>query len=115
MFLVCFSVVCQASFENIRYKWIPEIQFHCPGVPCLIVGTQVDLRDDKGVKGWLATQHQWPVRKEDGKQMAAELRGIHQVAVEYVECSALTQLGLKHVFDEVGKPKRSLNKMLIYY
>lgn len=29
VFLLCFSVVSPASFENIRTKWFPEIQHHC--------------------------------------------------------------------------------------
>lgn len=69
---------------------------HCPGVPCLIVGTQTDLRDDPGVREKLARQKMQPIRKEDGDRMAKELG-----AVKYVECSALTQYKLKDVFDEV--------------
>lgn len=97
VFLVCFSVTSPASFENVREKWFPEVHHHCPGVPCLIVGTQVDLRDDAQVLAKLAKQKMSPVRKEDGEKMAKELG-----AVKYVECSALTQYKLKDVFDEVG-------------
>jgi len=97
VFLVCFSVTSPASFENVREKWFPEVHHHCPGVPCLIVGTQVDLRDDSQVREKLAKQKMSPVRKEDGERMAKELG-----AVKYVECSALTQYKLKDVFDEVG-------------
>jgi cell division control protein 42 len=96
VFLVCFSVTSPASFENVREKWFPEVHHHCPGVPCLIVGTQVDLRDDPSVREKLAKQKMLPVRKEDGERMARELG-----AVKYVECSALTQYKLKDVFDEV--------------
>jgi cell division control protein 42 len=96
VFLVCFSVTSPASFENVREKWFPEVHHHCPGVPCLIVGTQVDLRDDAAVKEKLAKQRMSPVRREDGERMAKELG-----AVKYVECSALTQYKLKDVFDEV--------------
>lgn len=96
MFLVCFSVTSPASFENVREKWFPEVHHHCPGVPCLIVGTQVDLRDDPSVREKLAKQKMSPVRKEDGERMAKDLG-----AVKYVECSALTQFKLKDVFDEV--------------
>lgn len=85
-----------ASFENVREKWFPEVHHHCPGVPCLIVGTQTDLRDDPGVREKLARQKMQPIRKEDGDRMAKELG-----AVKYVECSALTQYKLKDVFDEV--------------
>lgn len=99
VFLVCFSVTSPASFENVREKWFPEVHHHCPGVPCLIVGTQVDLRDDPSVREKLAKQKMQPVRKEDGERMAKELG-----AVKYVECSALTQYKLKDVFDEVSLP-----------
>lgn len=101
MFLVCFSVTSPASFENVREKWFPEVHHHCPGVPCLIVGTQVDLRDDPAVVAKLAKQKMAPVRREDGERMAKELG-----AVKYVECSALTQYKLKDVFDEVGQYSR---------
>lgn len=94
---MCFSVTSPASFENVREKWFPEVHHHCPGVPCLIVGTQVDLRDDQQVVAKLQKQKMQPVRKEDGERMAKELG-----AVKYVECSALTQYKLKDVFDEVG-------------
>lgn len=97
VFLVCFSVTSPASFENVREKWFPEVHHHCPGVPCLIVGTQTDLRDDSSVKDKLAKQRMQPVRKEDGERMAKDLG-----AVKYVECSALTQYKLKDVFDEVS-------------
>lgn len=101
-----------------REKWFPEVHHHCPGVPCLIVGTQTDLRDDQGVREKLAKQKMSPVRKEDGEKMAKELG-----AVKYVECSALTQFKLKDVFDEaivaaleppqVKKPKRKINPLPI--
>lgn len=62
---------------------------HCPGVPCLIVGTQVDLRDDPAVMEKLGRQKQRPVASEAGERLARELG-----AVKYVECSALTQKGV---------------------
>ncbi|KAF8831827.1 hypothetical protein HHX47_DHR1001299 [Lentinula edodes] len=96
VFLVCFSVTSPASFENVKEKWFPEVHHHCPGVPCLIVGTQIDLRDDGQVIDKLARQKQKPVMGEQGERLARELG-----AVKYVECSALTQKGLKNVFDEV--------------
>lgn len=97
VFLVCFSVTSPASFENVKEKWFPEVHHHCPGVPCLIVGTQVDLRDDQGHLDKLARQKQRPITTEQGERLARELG-----AVKYVECSALTQRGLKNVFDEVS-------------
>ena len=80
-----------------KEKWFPEVHHHCPGVPCLIVGTQVDLRDDPQVLEKLARSKQRPILPEMGERLARELG-----AVKYVECSALTQKGLKNVFDEVS-------------
>lgn len=95
VFLVCFSVISPPSFENVKEKWFPEVHHHCPGVPCLIVGTQIDLRDDKVIIEKLQRQRLRPISPEQGERLARELR-----AVKYVECSALTQRGLKNVFDE---------------
>ena len=106
MFLVCFSVTSPASFENVKEKWFPEVHHHCPGVPCLIVGTQVDLRDDPAVQEKLAKQKQRPVQHDAGEKLARELG-----AVKYVECSALTQKGLKNVFDEVSTESHSLDSV----
>lgn len=61
----------------------------------MIVGTQIDLRDDPAVIEKLAKQKQRPIDFDLGERLARELG-----AVKYVECSALTQQGLKNVFDE---------------
>lgn len=97
VFLVCHSVASPASFENVREKWFPEVHHHCPAIPCLIVGTQVDLRDDSQVIAKLAKQNERPITSTQGERLAVELG-----AIKYVECSALTQKGLKNVFDEVS-------------
>lgn len=60
------------------------------------LGTQIDLRDDPAVIEKLAKQRQSPITAKQGEQLAKDLN-----AVKYVECSALTQRGLKNVFDEV--------------
>lgn len=66
---------------------MPEITHHCQKTPFLLVGTQVDLRDDQSVLDKLAKNKQRPINFEQGEKLAKELK-----AVKYVECSALTQV-----------------------
>lgn len=95
VFLICFSVVSPSSFENVTSKWYPEIKHHCPDAPILVVGTKIDLREDKPTLQALSENNQSPVRREAGQRLSNKIR-----AVKYLECSALTQRGLKQVFEE---------------
>ena len=95
VFLICFSVVSQASHTNVKTKWVPEISHHAPGVPIILVGTKADLREDQQTKNQLSMKGVKMVTHEEGEQMAREIS-----AIKYLECSALTQNGLKQVFDD---------------
>merc|ERR1712078_479977 len=46
VFIVCYSVISPASFENVKTKWFPELNHHSPGTPIILVGTKVDMRDE---------------------------------------------------------------------
>uniref|UniRef100_A0A8C5D7G1 Cell division control protein 42 homolog n=1 Tax=Gouania willdenowi TaxID=441366 RepID=A0A8C5D7G1_GOUWI len=58
-------------------------------------GIIIDLRDDPSTVEKLAKNKQKPITPETAEKLARDLK-----AVKYVECSALTQRGLKNVFDE---------------
>lgn len=73
-------------------QWVPEITHHCQRTPFLLVGTQIDLRDDVATIEKLAKNKQKPISGEQGEKLAKELK-----AVKYVECSALTQVGKRSV------------------
>jgi len=98
VFLMCFSIISPSSFENIKIRWYPELQHHCPGTPCLLVGTKLDLREDSAINEGLRNQGLFPITKEQGDSLCKEL-----ICSGYVECSALTQKGLKQVFDEAAR------------
>lgn len=59
------------------------------------LGCKVDLRDDASACERLAAKRLRPITYEQGVAMAKQIG-----AVKYLECSALTQQGLKVVFDE---------------
>ncbi|CAN9510637.1 unnamed protein product [Ophioblennius macclurei] len=94
VFILCYSVVRPCSFRNLADKWVPEIRQHCLGAPLVLVGTQIDLREDVQVLIDLAQNQERPVGSEDGQQLARELG-----AAGFAECSALTQKNLKDAFD----------------
>jgi len=116
VFLICFSVISPSSFENIQNKWYPEIKHHAPGVPFILVGTKVDLRADPDTQRKMQERGHTPVTLQAGNAKASELG-----AFKYLECSALTQEGLKQVFDDaircvlehIVKPKKKSNSKCV--
>lgn len=123
VFLICYSVASPSSFENVTSKWYPEIKHHCPDAPIILVGkssstslfigcelnvcvcscsfagTKIDLRDDRETLSGLAEQGLTPLKREQGQKLANKIR-----AVKYMECSALTQRGLKQVSKALLQP-----------
>ena len=96
VFMICFSLVTPASFENVRAKWYPEIRHHCNiSPPIILVGTKLDLREDKERMEKLMDKSPSSITYPQGLSMANDIG-----AFKYLECSALTTKGLKTVFDE---------------
>ncbi|XP_073272815.1 rac-like GTP-binding protein ARAC5 isoform X2 [Primulina huaijiensis] len=42
VFILAFSLISRASYENISKKWIPELRHYAPGVPIILVGTKLE-------------------------------------------------------------------------
>ncbi|KAH3742868.1 Rho GTPase [Pelomyxa schiedti] len=98
VFMICFSIISPTSFQNVKTKWWPEVTHHCPASQLLLVGTKLDLRDDREALERLRERNQSPITFQQGEQLAKEIK-----AHCYMECSALTQKGLKSIFDEAIK------------
>lgn len=130
VFLLCFSVISTNSYNNVRDKWWPEVRHYCPDTPVIVVGTKTDMRTDKqamaelikkginsslfsllsplsfarllvffvfffdGNKGSVPKGFT-PITTEQGETLAKQIG-----AKAYVECSAVTQKGLRNVFEE---------------
>lgn len=95
VFIICFSVVDPISFDNVRIRWIPEIFHHCPDAPKILVGTKIDLRNNEEIIKNLKKKKNYPILYQQGETMAKKIN-----AVKYVECSSMTQKGIKKVFEE---------------
>ena len=159
IFLMCFSIVSPTSFENVRVMWYPDVSHHCPNTPIILVGTKLDLRDDRETIEKLREEKLAPITFAQGLAMMKEINAIKYLGIVFIspilsiwysflrlwshkifdywvnismsqssmitffysfsllECSALTEKGLKTVFDEVicsvlapTKPKKNTSK-----
>lgn len=88
--IICFSLVDQASFRNVKDKWLKEAQTHCPNTPVVLVGTKSDLVHNPNVN-----KRDIVTTKQIDKLLLSSR--IH----EYCESSALTKDGLDNVFKQV--------------
>ena len=95
--LICFSVADYTSFENVKQMWVKEIRRHCPGIPIIVVGTQVDKRQEKST---LPRERGKSLGKKTVSQLEGQKLAAQCKALSYVECSALTQTNIKAAFDE---------------
>ncbi|XP_040862359.1 rac-like GTP-binding protein RAC1-like isoform X1 [Glycine max] len=121
VFLLAFSLISRASYENVakkvslafffffcfvplysglifsrHFQWIPELRHYAPGVPIILVGTKLDLRDDK--QFFQDHPGAVPITTAQGE----ELRKLIGAPI-YIECSSKTQQNVKAVFDAAIK------------
>ena len=99
-------------FWKVSLRFIVDVvsRFRCGGWKCFDaqVGTKIDLREDRETLAMLAEQGLAPMKREQGLKLASKIR-----AVKYLECSALTQRGLKQVrsvffrFGAIGWKKKT--------
>ena len=86
------------SFENVRakvifwknhfslskflnFKWYPEVSHHCPNTPIILVGTKLDLRDDKEQIEKLKDKKQAPITFPQGLSMMKEISAIKYLGI----------------------------------
>ena len=141
VFVVCFSISSVTSYHNVKTKWYPELHHNCPDIPIILVGTKVDQRiEGASDKSKIITSLQVSINCNQDENCHATSNPFHgsnvqMIAVmieliikfifqgmslanevkaaKYLECSALTQEGLKEIFDEAIRAvllKRNLSR-----
>jgi small GTP-binding protein len=92
LLLMCYSTAHKPSLESVLRKWSPEVKFHIPNVPCFLIGTKMDLKEQ-------LIQNPNPdfeiVGTDEGQKMANDVG-----ALKFFEISAKTRAGLNEVFQE---------------
>ncbi|CAJ0939005.1 unnamed protein product, partial [Mesorhabditis belari] len=91
VFLLCFSMVDGKTLDAAQITWMPEIRKYTgqmlPVLPVILVGTKEDL--------WEKEPETQRLSLEKAEKIAQEMG-----CISFIPCSALTQRGLKRVFDE---------------
>ncbi|XP_043698434.1 rac-like GTP-binding protein 7 isoform X2 [Telopea speciosissima] len=84
VFILAFSLISRPSFENIIKKWVPELRHYAPSVPIVLVGTKLDLREDK--QFYIDHPGASTISTAQGEELKKQIG-----ALAYVECSSKTQ------------------------
>ncbi|XP_072103869.1 rho-related GTP-binding protein RhoF [Mobula birostris] len=95
--LICYDVTNPTSFENVRIKWVPEVNHFCQEVPILLIGCKTDLRMDKERLRRLRAAQQEPITYNQGEETAQQIK-----AVMYLECSAKFRENIEDIFKEAS-------------
>ncbi|ESR58698.1 hypothetical protein CICLE_v10023530mg [Citrus x clementina] len=115
VFILAFSLISRPSYENISKKWVPELRHYAPSVPIVLVGTKLDLREDRQFH--LDYPGAYTISTEQGQKLKKQIG-----ALAYVECSSKTQQNVKIVFDaaikvilQPPKTKKERKKLRLCY
>ncbi|XP_050236615.1 rac-like GTP-binding protein RAC2 isoform X3 [Mercurialis annua] len=97
VFILAFSLISRPSYENIsKKKWVPELRHYAPSIPIILVGTKLDLRENRQF------QMDYPgasiISTEQGIELKTQIG-----ALAYIECSSKSQQNVKAVFDAAIK------------
>lgn len=68
------------SYHASLFQWYPEVRHHCPNTPIILVGTKLDLRDDKDTIERLRDKKLAPITYPQGLAMAREIGESHEQA-----------------------------------
>ncbi|XP_067911115.1 rho-related GTP-binding protein RhoF isoform X5 [Heterodontus francisci] len=97
IFLICYDVTNPTSFDNVRIKWVPEVNHFCKEVPMLLIGCKTDLRMDKERLRRLRAAQLEPITYNEGEEAARQIN-----AVMYLECSAKFRENIEDIFKEAS-------------
>lgn len=100
IFLICFAITEKNSFRNVCDKWLPELKLNSNiennslftnynKLPILLVGTKADL------DGTIPETDSNYISKEEIEKCVND-NGF----MGYIECSAMTQVGVREVFEK---------------
>ncbi|KAL9654685.1 hypothetical protein ABK040_006747 [Willaertia magna] len=95
VFIVCYSISSKSSYDNVKEKWLKELNEYSKGTPIVLVATKADLRDDNDFVQKLEKNGEHLLTAEEGEKLAKEIG-----ATCYIETSARTRKGVDEIFQK---------------
>ncbi|KAL7041874.1 hypothetical protein ACKWTF_000936 [Chironomus riparius] len=96
--LICYSVMDLKSFQDIKKRWIPILRKNSPRTHLMIIGTKIDLRNDKvSLLRLDRIQNQKPISVEHGYLYSRSEN------LTFHECSAVDEIGIDDLFLKIIK------------
>ena len=102
------SLVSKKTLQNIETKWIKEVQTHCPGTPCILVGLKSDLKNHFDENQIQTNQDKLPVSAEDIQRMKEKIN-----AKYYFECSSKNKINFNVIFTNIEYYIEISNKIFL--
>ena len=107
VFILCFSLISRTSLLNAQSKWAPELRAYDrrngSNTPIILIGTKSDIRNDPLLHPNAASGSVSGMDNQSTNQVVSHAEGLaasqKMGCAAYVECSAMTQDGLKLAFD----------------
>ncbi|XP_019867776.1 ras-like GTP-binding protein RhoL [Aethina tumida] len=78
LFLLCFCLTDKTSFDNIRNKWVKDLELY-KNVPKILIGTKSDLPNHE-------------IKFSDGEKLKKKLNCLY-----YIECSSKNKVGIDEI------------------
>ncbi|KAJ5072107.1 hypothetical protein M0811_09487 [Anaeramoeba ignava] len=72
IFLICFSLISPSSFENVKSKFIPEIKQNFPNIPIILIGNELEKRNNPIIIEVLKQNKIKPISYEEGIEIEKE-------------------------------------------
>ena len=93
VFVICYAVNNPVSFDNVRNRWIPELEHHMPDIPLMLVACKTDLRTTASIGADPRLFVSQRVGQAEAKQLHAS----------FMETSAITSMNMNEFMPKAVK------------